>query len=169
MTIKEIAQLAGVSISTVSKIVNGKDANINTETRNRVLKIVKEYNYTPYGTVKNTSDARTFILGVLLKSAVKTNRFINGAVSTAQNNGYSVLLYDSKDSPESELKNITSLCKNNVDGVIWEPVCNKSLEYERYFAENNIEVCRISAPAEPSSFFIDFSLIYFISAIQRNK
>ena len=68
MTIKEIAQLAGVSISTVSKIVNGKDANINTETRNRVLKIVKEYNYTPYGTVKNTSDARTFILGVLLKS-----------------------------------------------------------------------------------------------------
>ena len=43
MTIKEIAQLAGVSISTVSKIVNGKDANINTETRNRVLKIVKEY------------------------------------------------------------------------------------------------------------------------------
>ena len=157
MTIKEIAQLAGVSISTVSKIVNGKDANINTETRNRVLKIVKEYNYTPYGTVKNTSDARTFILGVLLKSAVKTNRFINGAVSTAQNNGYSVLLYDSKDSPESELKNITSLCKNNVDGVIWEPVCNKSLEYERYFAENNIEVCRISAPAEPSSFFIDFS------------
>lgn len=46
MTIKEIAQLAGVSISTVSKIVNGKDANINTETRNRVLKIVKEYNYT---------------------------------------------------------------------------------------------------------------------------
>ena len=56
MTIKEIAQLAGVSISTVSKIVNGKDANINTETRNRVLKIVKEYNYTPYGTVKNTSE-----------------------------------------------------------------------------------------------------------------
>ena len=87
MTIKEIAQLAGVSISTVSKIVNGKDANINTETRNRVLKIVKEYNYTPYGTVKNTSDARSFILGVLLKTAVKTNRFINGAVSTAQNNG----------------------------------------------------------------------------------
>ena len=47
MTIKEIAQLAGVSISTVSKIVNGKDANINTETRNRVLKIVKEYNTPP--------------------------------------------------------------------------------------------------------------------------
>ena len=53
MTIKEIAKLAGVSISTVSKIVNNKADNINIETRNRVLKIVKEYNYTPYGTAKN--------------------------------------------------------------------------------------------------------------------
>ena len=44
MTIKEIARLAGVSISTVSKIVNNKDENINVETRNRVLKIVKDYN-----------------------------------------------------------------------------------------------------------------------------
>lgn len=35
MTIKEIAQLADVSISTVSKIVNNKDVNINAETRNR--------------------------------------------------------------------------------------------------------------------------------------
>ena len=43
MTIKEIAALAGVSISTVSKIVNNKDENINPETRNRVLKIVKDY------------------------------------------------------------------------------------------------------------------------------
>lgn len=41
MTIKEIANLAGVSISTVSKIVNNKAENINVETRNRVLKIVK--------------------------------------------------------------------------------------------------------------------------------
>lgn len=157
MTIKEIAQLAGVSISTVSKIVNNKDDNINADTRNRVLKIVKEYNYTPYGTVKNTSDAKTFILGVLLKSASRTNRFINGAISTAQKSSYSVLLYDSMDSQETELKNITSLCKNKVDGVIWEPVSADSLEYERYFEENNIEVCRINAPSTPASYFIDFS------------
>lgn len=45
MTIKEIAGLAGVSISTVSKIVKNKDANINIETRKRVLRIVKDYNY----------------------------------------------------------------------------------------------------------------------------
>ena len=45
MNIKEIAQLAGVSASTVSKIVNQKDESISSETRERVLKIVREYNY----------------------------------------------------------------------------------------------------------------------------
>ena len=58
MTIKEIAELAGVSISTVSKIVNNKDQYINPATRERVLRIVKEYNYTPYGMVKNLSARR---------------------------------------------------------------------------------------------------------------
>jgi len=43
MTIKDIANIAGVSISTVSKIVNNKDQGINENTRNHVLKIVKEY------------------------------------------------------------------------------------------------------------------------------
>ena len=41
MTIKEVAKLAGVSVSTVSKIVNNKDEGINAQTRSRVLQIVK--------------------------------------------------------------------------------------------------------------------------------
>lgn len=157
MTIKEIAQLAGVSISTVSKIVNNKDDNINIETRNRVLKIVKDYNYTPYGTVKVISEAKTFILGVLLKSVPKTNLFLNGVILAAQKNGYSILLYDSANDPSLELKNITSLCKNNVDGVIWDPVEPKSLEYNRYFKEHNIEICWINAEGEPTSYSINFT------------
>lgn len=156
MTIKEIAQLAGVSISTVSKIVNGKDENINAETRQRVLKIVKDYNYTPYGTAKNISDAKTFILGVLLKSMSQTNQFLNGIISVAQKNGYSVLLYDSAESSVNESKHITSLCKNNVDGVIWEPIDGQSLDNMRYFDEQGIEICCINADSKQPSYFIDF-------------
>ncbi len=156
MTIKEIAALAGVSISTVSKIVNNKDENINPETRNRVLKIVKDYNYTPYGTVKNTSEAKTFILGLLINSSSGLNSFFNGALSSAQTNGYSILVYDSAEDPSQELKHITSLCKNRVDGVIWEPVNSKSLEHRRYFEEQGIEIRYINTPFEPSSYCIDY-------------
>lgn len=156
MTIKEIAQLAGVSISTVSKIVNKKDDNINPETRNRVLKIVKDYNYSPYSTVKNSQETKTFILGILLKSATRTSQLINGVITAAQKNGYSILITDSMNDPENELKNITSLCKNKVEGVIWEPIDNTSLEHKRYFDEQNIEVCCINNQNNPVSYFIDF-------------
>lgn len=159
MTIKDIAKLAGVSISTVSKIVNNKDENINIETRNRVLKIVKDYNYTPYGTIRAASEVKTFILGVLLRSTPRTNLFLNGVITAAQKNGYSILLYDSMETVSNELKNITSLCKNKVDGVIWEPVSVQSLEYRRYFDEQGIKVCLLDAPHEASSFSIDFAEI----------
>ena len=156
MTIKEIANLAGVSISTVSKIINNKDQNINSETRSRVLKIVKDYNYTPYANVKNISTAKNFQIGVLLRRGSQTNLMLNGILHTAQENGYSILLYDSRNSMETELKHITSLCKNNVDGIIWEPVSDQSMQHEHYFTEQNTAVCYINGFAE-GSFFIDFA------------
>ena len=148
MTIKEIANLAGVSISTVSKIINNKDQNINPETRSRVLKIVKDYNYTPYG-------------NVLLRSGSQTNLMLNGILHAAQESGYSILLYDSGNDMEMELKHITSLCKNNADGIIWEPVSEQSMQYERYFTEQNISVCYINGYTE-CSFLIDFARMGYI-------
>ena len=159
MTIKDIARLADVSISTVSKIVNNKDENINVETRNRVLKIVKDYNYVPYGSVKSTSEARTFILGLLIPSLSRTNLFLNGIISVAQEHGYSVMVYESGTDPANELKNISSLCKNNVDGVIWEPVHAQSLDNRHYFEEQNIEICLINSDEKQNSYFIDFTEI----------
>ncbi len=159
MTIKDIAEMAEVSISTVSKIVNNKDMNINPETRNRVLKIVKDYNYVPYGSVKPSSDARTFVLGVLLKSVCRTNLFLNGVISVARQHGYSIMVYDSSNDNSTELKNISSLCKNHVDGVLWSPVDEQSLEYRRHFEEQNIEICLIDAPETIPSYCIDYEEI----------
>ncbi|WP_333647914.1 PfkB family carbohydrate kinase [Lacrimispora sp.] len=164
MTIKEIARLADVSISTVSKIVNNKDNNISPETRNRVLKIVKDYHYTPYSGVKNNPESKTFVFGLLLKSLRKTGKFIDGALAAAQKSGYSILIYDSMDSSENELKNIASLCKNHVDGVIWEPVNNDSLENRHYFEEQGIEVCCLNSREDPHFYFIDFTAMGYCAA-----
>lgn len=157
MTIKEIAGLAGVSISTVSKIVNNKDQDINPETRKRVLKIVKEYNYTPYGTVRNISQAKTFLLGVLVRNADRHSQMIYGILQAAQTYGYTIMLFDSQDDISTELKHITTICKNNVDGLIWEPLSKKSLESERYLSEQNIPVTYINAPKTAISYTIDFA------------
>lgn len=164
MTIKEIAGLAGVSIATVSKVVNGKDQNINPATRDKVLRIVKEYNYTPYSSIKNISTAKTFLIGVLLSNASHHPDLINGIVEEAQKHGYSILLSDSCQTPELELKHITSLVKKQVDGIIWEPVNADSSRHESYFSKVNIPVIFVNTPVQPESFQIDYEQIGFLLA-----
>ena len=154
MTIKDIAKLAGVSPSTVSKIVNNKDKNINHKTRSRVLGIVKEYNYTPYGTVKSLNSPKSFKIAILLNELGRLD-FIRGIMNEAADHGYNILLYKSDGSEDLELKNITSICSAKVDGVIWETVSENSLKNEHYFAESGIEICHVQSHSKPG-FSIDF-------------
>ena len=92
MTIKEIAQLSGVSISTVSKIMNHKDEHISPETRDKVLSIAKEYNYSPYAFARNTSISKSFLLGVLLRSEPNHGKLLDGILSAAEEAGYHVIV-----------------------------------------------------------------------------
>ena len=90
MNIKDIARLAGVSVSTVSKVMNRKDGTISQETREKVLKIARDYNYTPYASVM-TPSGKTFLIGVLLRSStVRTT--LNGILERARELGYGVLI-----------------------------------------------------------------------------
>ncbi len=162
MTIKEIAKMAGVSISTVSKIVNNKDENINPQTRNRVLEIVKKYNYTPYGSVKTISESKKFLIGVLLRTSLSSNLFINGILQKAQNLGYGILLLESKDNPETEQENISFLCSRHVDGVIWEPISENSLSMETSFNRQNIPYFLVNSSFSERSFTIDFEKLGYI-------
>lgn len=156
MTIKEIAKLAGVSISTVSKIVNEKDQNINPKTRERVLQIVKEYHYTPYGTVKNLSHSKSFVLGILVRSTSRSSHLLNGILQMAQSHGYNIMLFDSHDDSELELRHITSLCRLQVDGVIWEPVGLSSYQNEHHFTDQDIAFCYINGVIPDSSYYINY-------------
>ena len=162
MTIKDIAKLAGVSISTVSKIINGKDEHINSQTRTRVLQIVKEYNFTPYGTVKNAPGAKKFLLGVLLRSSEKSSLMLSGILQTAQEHGYGILLLDSLGDSSLEAKHITVLCKNQVDGVLWEPVSANSHVFSQDLARQMIPFCFLNSTLQTPSFLIDFTQLGYI-------
>ncbi len=170
MTIKEIAALAGVSTSTVSKIVNAKDEMINPETRERVLKIVKEYNYTPYSSIKTVSTTKTFLIGVLLNYINKEYTLLDGIMEYAEKHGYRLVICESKQDTENELKNVLQLCKHNVDGVIWEKVSPASSNYEKYFEEIGAPVCEIAVSDDMSGknprFSIDFEKLGAFAARQ---
>lgn len=133
MNIRELAQLAGVSASTVSKIMNNKDSSISPSTRERVLQIAKQYNYQSYSSLieKGTT---TLTLGVVFRSASTMNLTLDGILNAAQNAGYTILLRESGDDPDREAQNISVLCSHHVDGLIWEFV-NKDSEKNMPFLE----------------------------------
>ncbi len=138
MTIRDIARLAGVSVSTVSKVVNGKDENINQETRERVLQIVKKYNYAPYASVKNSSGGRTFLIGVMLNKAERYGRIVSGILECAHDEGYDIILCDSFGDRDIEQRNAEMLFRNRADGILWDPVSEKSWDLSAEFEKNNM-------------------------------
>lgn len=122
MTIKEFAQLAGVSVSTVSKIMNHKDANISAQTREHVLTLAKQHNYKPYSFVSTRYPEKTSIFGVIFRDCIPDERLLKGLMNIARLHGYGITVLESHLNPAQEIKNLALLSSNNVDGILWNPI-----------------------------------------------
>lgn len=162
INIKEIADLAEVSVSTVSKIVNGKDSNISSGTRERVLKIVKEYNYMPYSFVKNKNSSKTLLIGILYNGNAGHDALLMGIIEYAHKSGYSTMVFPSSDK-EDELKNITALCAYHVDGVLWDHVSEQSGDAEKQLLKENVPFYSIDNNyTSENNVFLDYKKLGFI-------
>lgn len=119
MNIKEIAQLAGVSVATVSKVINKKDQNISAETRQRVLKIVKEYNYTPYADISKQRETKSLLVAIALDASQEHEFLGSLLIENFRREGYSPIVCRSAD-PDEEFKNLSALCSYQLDGIVWD-------------------------------------------------
>ena len=125
MTIKEFAQLAGVSVSTVSKILNHKDANISPQTREHVLSLAKIHNYKPYSFVRTQYPEQTSIFGVIFRDCIPDDRLLKGLMNVARSYGYGITVLESHLNKTQELKNLSLLASSNVDGILFNPINSK--------------------------------------------
>ena len=75
LTIKDIARICGVGTSTVSRAMND-DPGINPATKERILKVVKEFHYVPNNSARNLKVSDTNTIGVMVKG--RNNRFFQG-------------------------------------------------------------------------------------------
>lgn len=172
VSIREIARLSNVSTTTVSKIINNKADDISQETIDKVLKVVKEYNYTPYGLSRSSSAQKTFTIGLLLRKMFDTNLIINGLIQVLNQSGYTLMLLDSNDSLEAEAKNLSRIALKNLDGLIWEPVSKESLANLDILKNCNTKIMYINSPFSQSNhYYIDYQKISYFAAsalIEKN-
>lgn len=120
LTIKEIAEMAGVSITTVSQILNNKGSRFSEQTRKKVLDIVEEYQYKPDFFASNLINRHSKTIGMIVPDVTDFffSKIIEGVESYLNPLGYMILLCNSKHSQEKELQYIDELIHRSVDGII---------------------------------------------------
>lgn len=93
VTIRDIAQACGVSIATVSNVLNGKK-NVSEEMRNRVMDKVREMNYTPNSIAKTLKTKKTRTLGIIVEDITifSVPDLVDGITECCEVNGYRVTL-----------------------------------------------------------------------------
>jgi len=119
-TIRDVARQAGVSISTVSQILNGNDWPVSPVVRQRVLEIVEQLNYRPNAIARSMVKRKTATIGLVINE-VDNPLFVPvvGAVNEVlQPAGYHLVLASAPDL-QSEIEAIETLRAQQVDGFIF--------------------------------------------------
>ena len=118
-TMKRIAGELGVSITTVSKVLNNH-ADISAATRSRVLAKVEELGYQRNAVARSLSLRRTHTLGIVIPDLMHSFfvEIIAGIEPVASSRGYGLLLCSSSEDPRKERAELELLRGRQVDGVV---------------------------------------------------
>jgi LacI family transcriptional regulator len=123
LTLEDIADLCGVSRSTVSRVING-DPNVSEPTRQKVQGVIHQYNFQPNLAARGLAIGHTQVLGLVIPKGVKAifeepffAMLIQGVSTLCNARDYSVMLWLAE--PEYERRMITKIQYNGLaDGVI---------------------------------------------------
>ena len=120
VTLTEVARQAGVSLTTASKAMNGRD-RISDATRKRVLRAARDLSYSPNLVAKSLVSGRSSIIGVLLRDSL-VHRFampiVIGAQSVLEQREFSAIIADAR-GVEGRLADLAvTLRQRHVDGLL---------------------------------------------------
>ncbi|MGP4086566.1 LacI family DNA-binding transcriptional regulator [Streptomyces sp. KR55] len=127
VTIVDVAQLAGVSISTVSHVVNGTRP-VADRTRERVLKAIEQTGYRQDTLARSLRRSRTDSIGLVVSDAGQPTfaDMVRGVEYEAAQAGYTLLLAHSGEDPAQETRSVQALAARRVDGLIVAPAARST-------------------------------------------
>ena len=125
LTIKELAKITGLSVSTLSRVINDHP-DVASKTRRKVKKIIEEFDYTPNLLARELRLQTTRTIGVAVSDISNPffARVIKGIENAARQRGYNIILCESteKDRLKVEKESIEILLKKRVAGLLLTPV-----------------------------------------------
>lgn len=149
--IKDVAKALGISVTTVSRALNGY-SDVNEDTRSNIVRVARELNYTPNRTaqklVKKASNTLAIIVSEIgTEGSYNTQCILSGAYTFAESIGYEVALFVTNATRQKE-KTYYQFCReHDIEGAV---VCGISTG-DKYFEElikSEISCVLIDMPAE---------------------
>jgi LacI family transcriptional regulator len=140
-TMAEVAKEAGVSITTVSHVLN-RTRPVNEDTIKRVHAAIERTGYRPHSIARALAGARTQSIGLAI-SGISNPYFMDviaAIEAEAAERGYTLLLGDTHDEPQKELQMVEELVRRRVDGLILAPSAGAKDNALRYLATQSVPV-----------------------------
>lgn len=118
ITIKDVARLAEVSISTVSRVINDSKP-VSPEVRRRVLKVIEETGYKPNDVARSLVTRRSYLIGVIINNLAQSYvaDIVRGIEEIGKMYGYDILLCSSYSSRETQEKYLQLLNRKQAEGL----------------------------------------------------
>jgi LacI family transcriptional regulator len=118
ITIKDVARLSEVSISTVSRVINDSKP-VSPEVRRRVLKVIEETGYKPNDVARSLVTRRSYLIGVIVNNLAKSYvaDIVRGIEEIGKMYGYDILLCSSYSNKETQEKYLQLLDRKQAEGL----------------------------------------------------
>jgi DNA-binding LacI/PurR family transcriptional regulator len=152
-TMHDVARLAGVAQSTVSRVLNSSDSfvPISDETRQRIMNAVQELEYQPNMIARSLRTQRTQMIAVMIGDI--SNAFYHPIVRSVQDiagaRDYEVLISNSDHLYENEARFLRSVLRRPVDGIIMAPHRLTNKDLDNFVRRSQIPVVAIGAQVKP--------------------
>lgn len=132
-SIRDVARRAGVSVSTVSRVL-GQHPHVKTETRQRVFEAIEILDYRPDQVARSLRQGRTNLISLMVSTIenVYLTEVARAAEQAAIERGYNLIVCNTDESPEREEAYLKALDQQMVVGVILSPVPGEARHLTRY-------------------------------------
>src|SRR5690625_1942989 len=148
VTIYDVAREAKVSMATVSRVVNG-NPNVKPSTRRKVLATIEELGYRPNDVAREVASKKTTTVGVIIPdiSSIFFAELARGIEDIATMYNYNIILSNSDQNIDKELKLINTMLEKQVDGILFMGG-NITEEHIRHFETSPAPVVLAATYAE---------------------
>lgn len=149
VTISDIAKRAKVSPATVSRVLNNS-GYVKEETRHRILAAIKEMNYTPSAIARSLSKNENNTIGIIVPDVTNTyfGEIIKGVSEIAEKENLNIILFNTDNYLEKEIRAINLLKEQRIKGIIMTPGFGEEKFNENYvktITTLNVPIILVSA------------------------